>query len=667
MKKFKIIATILAVASLLLCEFACGADAIPSVESFYKDPSVHFAVLSPKGHYVAILSTVDGYQVLSVRETGDLSKFTVASASHDNQILAAHWANEDRLVFDLKNTHLVYHDGNTDTYAVNRDGSGLTELISGSWEHRQQNTGSNIVDRTLTADFAFFASTHDGSGDIIVRKFVFNLVDNTSYTFHLFRLNTKTKRLTELMEGNQPANVYGWLLDEHDVPRLAMAQKDGQCITSYFSLDTKSWEEITHVGCFDRGRLTPIAFENRDSLFVSSSDDGFNAVYRYDLKSRKRADAPFLSVKGFDFSGSAEVDRTSNKVLGFHYTSDATASAWLDPEFAATQKKIDAILTQTINTVHCGSDCSQSPALLVKSASDRQPEQYFIYTVADGKIVGLGGAHPDIKPAQMGMRDFYHYEARDGMSIPVYVTKPAGKAVGPQPTIVLVHGGPNVRGASWEWERDAQFLASRGYLVIEPQFRGTTGFGSDLYRAGFKQWGLTMQDDLADAATWAIKKGWSDPKRVGIMGASYGGYATLTGLIKNPELFRCGVEWAGVTDINMMFSLAQSDATRENLEYGMRTTIGDPTADAKQFAENSPLNHAAKLTQPLLMAHGGLDKRVPIAQATAFYNAVTHGNKHVEWIVYNDEGHGWRLEQNNIDFWKHVEVFLDKNLKNVVE
>jgi dipeptidyl aminopeptidase/acylaminoacyl peptidase len=265
----------------------------------------------------------------------------------------------------------------------------------------------------------------------------------------------------------------------------------------------------------------------------------------------------------------------------------------------------------------------------------------------------------------MGLRDLHRFAARDGRSIPAYVTLPPGKASGPRPTVVLVHGGPAVRGAYWDWDSEAQFLASRGYVVIQPEFRGGTGFGADHFNAGLKQWGLAMQTDLVDAAQWAVKQGWADPKRIAIMGASYGSYATLMGLIQNPEVFRCGVEWAGVTDIDLLFSTTYSDASQENLKYGMRTLIGDPdnATDAARFRQYSPLLRAAELKQPLLMAHGLEDRRVPIVHATGFYDAVKRSNPNVELITYPNEGHGWSKEETRIAFWQRVEAFLDKNLK----
>jgi dipeptidyl aminopeptidase/acylaminoacyl peptidase len=260
----------------------------------------------------------------------------------------------------------------------------------------------------------------------------------------------------------------------------------------------------------------------------------------------------------------------------------------------------------------------------------------------------------------MAEREFARFEARDGLEIPVHVTRPPISS-GPAPMIVLVHGGPWARAAGWSWDAESQFLASRGYVVVEPEFRGSHGYGSKLFRAGWKQWGLAMQDDVADAARWAIAKGYADPKRVCIAGASYGGYSTLMGLIRDPALFRCGVQWAGVTDIALQYDQQWSLAEDEVNAWGLPVLIGDREKDAAQFAATSPLQLAAKIRQPVLMAHGEFDRVVPIEQGTRMRNALRH-NPNVEWIEYPTEGHGWMLEANNVDFWSRVERFLDRHL-----
>ena len=663
MKKITQLAMLLGILPLLFCRVACAAADLPSVESFFGDPNIRQVVISPHGHYVAILKkNPTGGQILVVCDTMNPKNLTGAAATKESEIAAIHWVNENRIGFTVKNTGHEF-EGNWDEFATDRDGKNTTHLISGAFH--VENVSGSVPEKLLNGEYAYFGSLHDGSDDIIVAKYLFNHTEISAKSSHLLRLNTKTRALSQLQEGNTPDNVSQWILDADGVPRIALSQLKGICRMHYRAPDSAEWAEISSGDCFTGIQFQPKFMDGSDTVFAAAQFKGYEALYKYDLKKKQLAEQPFMAIDGFDFIGSPEVDETSKKVVGIHFLSDAQSTVWFDPQLKQMQAKIDSLLPQTNNQINCGDECLSAPAVLVTASSDRQPNQYFIYIPATGAITGLGSSYPDIKAAQMGQRDFFHYKARDGMSIPVYVTLPPGKETGPMPTVVLVHGGPNMRGGSWEWEPEAQFLASRGYVVIQPEYRGSTGFGYPHLKAGWKQWGGTMQDDLADAAKWSIKKGWSDPKRIAIMGASYGGYATLMGLIKNPEIFRCGVDWAGVTDLGLRYSVPYSDATEDALDYTVKTTMGDPVADAAMFKANSPLQHAELLKQPLLLAHGVEDLRVPIIHATAFRDAVTKTNPHVEWISYIDEAHGWHHEKNNIDFWKHVEAFLDKNLKTV--
>jgi dipeptidyl aminopeptidase/acylaminoacyl peptidase len=262
----------------------------------------------------------------------------------------------------------------------------------------------------------------------------------------------------------------------------------------------------------------------------------------------------------------------------------------------------------------------------------------------------------------MAPREVLRVKTRDGLSMPVQLTRPLGES-GPRPAVVLVHGGPNVRGNHWDWEAQAQFLANRGYLVIEAEYRGSHGYGNRHAVLGRRQWGQAMQSDLADAAQWAIDKGLADPKRICIGGASYGGYATLMGLVRNPELFACGFEWVGVTDPSNMFDRGSTDIESMFQAHDLRLTIGDPVKDAEMFAANSPLKQAAKIKRPLLMAYGAEDRRVEVRQGVELKNALeSAGYKNLEWVVYPNESHGWRALATNVDFWGRVERFLERNI-----
>ena len=653
---------------ILLCGAFAGsagaAAAVPPAESFFRDQQTGHVRLSPGGGYVSLVTALPGgASALVVRDTSDPDKMVpVIKTSDQETIVAVHWINENRIGFTIKNLRKEF-EGNLDEMAADRNGGNLVHLISGSWRHNSEVTGSALRDRTLTADYGFYSSVTDGSDDIMVEKFVWNKIDPTPDHSSLYRLNTRTRELKSTFVGTQPAAARYWLTDGSDVPRVMTAQIKGRCSTSYRKADATNWSELDNGACFTDQRFTPEFFDGDDTLYVRASYQGYAALFRYDLKNLKMDKEPFISTPGFDFEGSAETDTITHRLIGIHLQTDAGSSYWLNPIMKAEQAKVDALMPATTNKIHCAADCLGTPVLLVAASSDRQPTQYILYTRASGKLHGLGASYPDVDAKQMGLRDFHRFKARDGREIPAYVTMPPGKASGPLPAVVLVHGGPHVRGAYWDWDAEAQFLASRGYLVIQPEYRGGTGFGYEHFHAGWKQWGGTMQDDLADAALWAVKHGWADPKRIGIIGASYGGYATLMGLIKHPEIFRAGVEWAGVTDIGLMFDTPYSDASQETLNYSMRTLIGDPDQDAELFRKNSPLLRAAELKQPLLMAHGLEDLRVPVVHANRFRDAVRQNNANVEFITYTNEGHGWRHADNRIAFWKRVDAFLEKNLK----
>ncbi|MFL6710223.1 MAG: alpha/beta hydrolase family protein [Massilia sp.] len=648
---------------LSACSWANAAEPIP-VASFFRDADVGFVKLSPTGRYVAVLNRLaDGSQALVVRDTAEPKLVSTAASFDTARVLRVDWVNDNRLVFTLRNTNPMF-EGNYDEFAVDRNGENLVHLIAGSWRHEQAKLGSSIKDMTLTSDYGFRSVAHDGSDDIIVERYTWNKIDPYPQSSHPFRLNTRSRRLTDMVPNGQPDFVTEWLFDPNDQARVGMASTKGRCIVYYRSDSKAPWGEISNRDCVKDGAFQPQWIDGQNTLYVKAGYQGRMALFTYDLNKKELAKEPMVDIEGFDFAGSMEVDYGSKKVVGIHFLADARSTAWLDPGIKAIQDKVNGLLPGSVNQIDCGQDCRDPQAVTVVASSDRMPPTYYIYRTAENRLVGLGSSNPAIDPKQMGKRDFFRFAARDGLQIPVYVTMPAAKAAPnqPRPAIVLVHGGPYVRGGGWEWDNEAQFLASRGYVVLQPEFRGSMGFGNKLFRAGWQQWGRTMQDDLADTAAWAVSKGWADSRRIGIMGASYGGYATLMGLVRDPNTFRAGVEWAGVTDISMMFSLVEADTSRDDRNYEMKTLIGDPLTDPAAFAEISPIEQATRVTQPLLMAHGGQDRRVPIAHAARFHSAVAAKNRNVEYVVYPEEGHGWRDEKNRLDFWQRVDKFLAKNL-----
>ncbi len=271
-----------------------------------------------------------------------------------------------------------------------------------------------------------------------------------------------------------------------------------------------------------------------------------------------------------------------------------------------------------------------------------------------------------VDPKLMAQVDLHRIRARDGLEIPVWVTAPPGRKAGaPGPAVVLVHGGPWVRDGFWRWASLDQFLASRGYVVIRPEFRGSTGYGRRHYGAGWKQWGQAMQDDVADAARWAVQQGWAD--RLCIAGASYGGYSTLMGLVRDGDLYRCGAAWVAVADPFLFLQgswWTRDDISDEGRSHDLPTLVGDASKDEEMLKAASPVLQAARIRKPLLLAYGELDRHVPIEHGERLRKAMRAAGQEPLWIAYPDEGHSWLKLETRVDFARKLEAFLAEHLKN---
>jgi dipeptidyl aminopeptidase/acylaminoacyl peptidase len=463
----------------------------------------------------------------------------------------------------------------------------------------------------------------------------------------------------------RPKPFKEWLLDHTGEPRLGITIEEGTSTVYYLDPATSAWRQIASFASYGKpaDAFMPVGFGPDGTLYVTAhAGKDASSLHTFDFATGKISPQPVVATGRYDFDGT--LVRNRSKLLGVSFTTDAESNEWFDPGMKAIQDKIDKLLPATVNLISVPA-AADSPWMLVRSYSDVVPPMFTLYNRNSGAVNPVGSSQPAIKSSQMGPQQAVTFKARDGLEIPALLTLPRTGVRKNLPMVVLVHGGPWIRGSTWGWNQNSQFLASRGYAVLEPSFRGTTGHGQKHEMASWKQWGLSMQDDIADGTRWAIAQGIADPKRICIAGASYGGYATLMGLVKDPDLFKCGVNWVGVTDINLMYDDSwtyRSDMTDEWRKFGMPVRIGDKVKDAAQLKATSPIEQAARITQPLLMAYGGHDQRVPLHHGKKFLEAVQRSNKHVEWIEYPEEGHGWQLHKNKVDFWTRVEKFLGRHI-----
>ena len=638
----------------------------PTAEDFFRSPIVTDARLSPDGSYMAVTAAgADGRLTLNVADLSKPLQLRGLFRFPRADIASFHWVNNRRLVFNAQDLQSDRETGNGGLFAIDLDGEHFERLIAAEFGYQQEKIGSMVKSKILPTTYLFHSTLPGDTDDVVVADLVFPTPQPGHTEYHidnerLVRLNTRTHETHDLVD-NQPPWATQWLVDGRGKARIAISTHDNVRKVHYRAPGSADWQVLEEKEPLDPTALYPVQIGFDDLLYAVR---GRGSLYVTDLKQPTLDWKPFVTLKGFDFTGSWEVDRKAEKLLGVHFLTDARTTQWLDPRMADVQKLVDEALPGTSNTITCGA-CLSSKFFLIRAASDRQPTRFILFDTAANKFTGQALARPWIDPKQMGRRDFFRFQARDGLEIPAYLTLPPDRKKDERvPLVVLVHGGPWIRGPSWDWDREAQFLATRGYAVVQPEYRGSRGFGYEHFRVGWRQWGLAMQDDLADAAKWAVAQGYADPARIAIGGASYGGYATLMGLIKDKDLYRCGFEFAGITDIDLMYSITWSDASEEAKQVGYPTLIGDREKDAAQLGQTSPLKNAQRLTQPLLMGHGAADVRVPIKHSRKLYDAVSDTNKNVEWIVYSDEGHVLRQDEHRIDYWKHVEAFLDRCFKS---
>ncbi|MGH8372497.1 MAG: alpha/beta hydrolase family protein [Gammaproteobacteria bacterium] len=406
----------------------------------------------------------------------------------------------------------------------------------------------------------------------------------------------------------------------------------------------------------------PVMFtpDNSKFYFKGVTPDGTLGLYIIDPATLKKT--LLYSDPGFDIDHGYSTDdwltsADGRSLVAFLY--DAERPQWIvvdkkDPQTILLASLQNAFTGQAVDITSTTLDGSKS---IIYVYSDRNPGQYYLYDAKLKQVKFLFSNRPDIDPDQMAEMQPITFKARDGMTIHGYLTLPRGASKN-VPLIVHPHGGPFGIRDEWGFDGEVQFLAYHGYAVLQVEYRGSGGYGYAFQRAGYKQWGGTMQDDLTDATDWAIQQGIADPKRICIYGASYGGYAALEGVEKEPDLYRCAIGYAGVYDLELM--RGESDTLQgRDLAPFMDVTVGD---DKAILREHSPYLHVDKIKAALFLAHGGQDRTARVEHVDELRDALDKIHKHYDWVYYRNEAHGFYTLEHNVDLYTKMLAFLDKNI-----
>lgn len=453
-----------------------------------------------------------------------------------------------------------------------------------------------------------------------------------------------------------PGEVLHWIADPRGWPLASVAHGSGANRLWHYREETTSWHQLQ----VDLDQVVPLAAqEDGSGLYVASyGEEDTLGLYTYDFATGTMSECLFRDG-AFDFSSGRLVFSRKGILTGVVYRQDAPVSRWFDPLYRQVQATVDQQFPGRTNELIDADEPANT--FLIRSSTARHPGIYYLLDVAQKSLTKLYDPAPWIVEEQMRPMHVIRYQARDGTALQGYLTLPHGAAPEqPPPLVVLPHGGPWIRDV-WGFDPEVQFLASRGYAVFQPNYRGSAGFGRQL---SFELMGdfTGMHHDVTDGVKALIKAGHADPRRIAIMGASFGGYLALCGAAFEPNLYRCAITAVGVFDWAELMKNRRRQRAFAAYEF-MRRKIGDPASDAERFEAISPIHHVDQIKVPIFVAHGKSDNNVSVSQSRRLVselrrNGVPHETFFREW-----EGHGFFNHDTKIEYYRKVESFLARHLR----
>ncbi|MEO1232755.1 MAG: S9 family peptidase [Myxococcota bacterium] len=451
-----------------------------------------------------------------------------------------------------------------------------------------------------------------------------------------------------------------WAVDHRDQVRVGLgeARWDSQNFIVARVGGSGGFKEILNWNPYeDEGGFTFAGFDpDPKKIYIkANTEDGRNGIYRFDLETGTRGEVLFAHPE-VD-AGRLHTSKVDGRLLSVSYVTDRRHLHFFDAGWKRLHERIAKALPDRENVL-VSSD-KEERLFIVSSSADNSPPSYYLLDTSRNSMTALFDAYPELAKVPLAPMEPITYLARDGLEVPGYLTQPIDGSKPPFPLIVHPHGGPWARDV-WGWDPTVQFLVSRGFAVLQPNFRGSTGYGRAFTRRGRGRWGLEMQDDITDAALWAVEQGIADRDRVGIFGGSYGGYAALRALQVAPDLFRAGASFAGVTDLP---SFLDDDSKYYGMIDDMEQLVGDRRSDRKRLEETSPARGASQIRGSVLIAHGTEDPRVQVDQAKRMARALEAVTVDVETYLYEGEVHGFLDERNEIDFYTRLAAFFERTLK----
>jgi dipeptidyl aminopeptidase/acylaminoacyl peptidase len=621
---------LLSLASIGLMPPIAAAQQAPLIprDVLFGNPERAGTQISPDGKHLSYLAA-DDKGVLQVwvrsRDKEDAKKVT---SDPKRGIRQYYWAFDNKHILYMQDTG---GDENFHLYAVDLDGGNTRDLTP----HKEVRVQGVFLE------------------DKYPNVVMYQMNQRNKMLFDLHKLDLATGK-SELVETN-PGTFMGYIVDNDMQPRAAVSMNpmDGSQTLMVRDKAGAEWRKFRTWPSEEQGTAVGFTADNTGIWMIGNHDANTNRLLKADIASGK--EEVIAEDPEFDLSG-ALID--NKRKLPVAVAFEKARSEWkiLDnsvaEDFAVLSKVRRGDFQVTSKTL-------DDQTWIVSYNADDAPATAFIYDRATKKATYLYSNNSKLEKVTLARMEPIEYKAKDGLLIRGYLTLPTGVDAKNLPTVLLVHGGPWARD-SWGYNSLAQFLANRGYAVLQVNFRGSTGYGKQFLNAGNREWAAKMHQDLLDGVDWAVAKGYSNPKKVAIMGGSYGGYATLVGLTFTPDKFACGVDIVGPSSIVTLLKSIPPYWAPMKMIFTKR--VGDLEKEESFLKERSPLFRVDQIKSPLLIGQGANDPRVKQPESDQIYHAMKKAGLPVQYVIYSDEGHGFARPENRLHFFAITEKFLYEHL-----
>jgi dipeptidyl aminopeptidase/acylaminoacyl peptidase len=600
---------------------------IPLEDFFRNDEKTNFQI-SPLGGYISYMASHQNRMNIYVQKVGE-DDATLVTTETDRNIAGYTWKNENCILYSKdsggnENFHIYSVDLSTQTV---KDLTPFGDVVA------------SILDKLPDSDT-----------DILI-----TLNQRNPQLFDVYRLQVFTGQLT--LVAQNPGNIGNWTTDHNGQVRVATTTDGVNSTLLYRDTEQDDFKPI--VTTTFRESLAPLffTFDNKQLYCASNIGRDKLAIVVFDphtaTETQELFSHPQVDVSDLSYSRKRKV------LTACYYTTYKHQQHFFD---AQSQQLYQNVVTHLGNAleIYFVAATRNEDRFLIRTLSDRSKGTYYLYDVASNTVTKLADVAPWLDPTELAEMKPISYTSRDGLTIHGYLTLPIGVEPSNLPVVVNPHGGPWHRDA-WGFNPEVQFMANRGYAILQINFRGSTGYGRAFWEASFKQWGLNMQNDITDGVNWLIEHGIANPKQVAIYGASYGGYATLAGVTFTPNLYACAIDYVGVSNLfTFMKSIPPYWAPFLDMMYEM---VGHPENDKELLTATSPVFHVDKIKTPLMVVQGAKDPRVNINESDQIVEALRKHGVEVQYMVKENEGHGFMNQENKFEFYRAMETFWAQHLQ----